>query len=90
MSLASILAAFSAASTFAIAVLLASDASRALLASVATPASTDARSGGTEMRASPVTEIAGGKAAGACASAGARQRQSENGSERCQSHFSGT
>src|ERR1700755_691630 len=48
---------FSANRTLPIAALLASDASRAVLASVVTPASICAKSGGTEMRASPVTEM---------------------------------
>src|SRR6267142_6620474 len=51
------LAPFSASSTLPIAALLASDASRAVLASVVTPASICARSGGTDTVASPVTEI---------------------------------
>src|SRR5579883_1275299 len=68
-SLSSIPAVFTAASTLAIAVLLASEASRAVLPSEATPASSWARSGGTEIEASPVTEIAGEKSdwAAACA-----------------------
>src|SRR6266852_7142939 len=60
---------FSAASTLAMAALLASDASRAVLASEETPPSTTARSGGTDTVASPVTEIAAGGMT--CASAGA-------------------
>src|ERR1700746_3081573 len=68
-SLSSIPAVFSAASTFAIAVLLASEASRAVLPSEATPASSWARSGGTEIEASPVTEIAGGNSDWASAGA---------------------
>src|SRR5262249_24371509 len=76
MSLASILAAFNAANTLAIAALLVSDASRAVLASVATPASTKAMSGATDILASPVTEIAGGKASDVCASAGSPDRTS--------------
>ena len=87
--MASILAAFSAASTLAIAALFASDASRAVLASEATPASTAARSGGTETLASPVTEIAGGKsvALGQC---GRAQEQRDGGGEVRGPHFSGT
>src|SRR5690348_7954881 len=77
MSLASMLAVFSAAITLPIATLFASDASRAVLASVATPASTDAISGGTEMLASPVTEIADGKSVGVSASAGALARRAK-------------
>src|SRR3954452_8305613 len=50
---------FSASSTLPIAALLGSEASRAVLASVLTPASICARSGGTNIDASPVTEIAG-------------------------------
>src|SRR5271165_4571270 len=60
-SFSSIPAVFNAVSTFAIAALFASEASRAVLPSEATPASSCARSGGTEIEASPVTEIAGGK-----------------------------
>src|ERR1700739_1513383 len=74
-SLSSIPAVFSAASTFAIAVLLASDASRAVLPSEATPASSWARSGGTEIEASPVTEIAGGKSDWASAGAAKSEAQ---------------
>src|SRR4051794_24242255 len=60
---------FSASSTLPIAALLASEASRAVLASVLTPASICARSGGTDTLASPLTEMV---ATGAtCASAGA-------------------
>ena len=88
MSLASMLAAFSAANTLVIALLLASEASRAVLASVATPASTKAISGATEICASPVTEIAGGKSAGVCASAGALEQDGDE--EDGASHFSGT
>src|ERR1044072_2469997 len=58
-----------ASSTLPIAALLASDASRAVLASVLTPASICARSGGTDTLASPVTEIAGGGASPASAGA---------------------
>jgi hypothetical protein len=65
-------AVFSASSTLPIAVLLASDASRAVFASDVTPPSTSARSGGTETLASPVTEIAGGGTV--CAGAGAANR----------------
>src|SRR5882757_1504944 len=60
---------FSADSTLPIATLLASEASRAVLASDVTPPSTSARSGGTDTVASPVTEIAAGGSV--CASAGA-------------------
>src|ERR1700710_173882 len=60
---------FSASNTRPIASLLASEASRAVLASVLTPASICARSGGADTWASPLTEIV---ATGAtCASAGA-------------------
>src|ERR1700754_3972941 len=48
---------FSANSTLPIVVLLASEASRAVLASVLTPASICARSGATDIWASPLTEI---------------------------------
>jgi len=61
--------AFSASSTLPIAALLVSEASRAVFASVVTPPSTCARSGGTDSCASPVTEIV---AMGVtCANAGA-------------------
>src|SRR6266851_8403418 len=69
ISFASIPAPFSACSTLPIAVLLASEASRAVLASDVTPPSISARSGGTDTVASPVTEIAAGGMT--CASAGA-------------------
>src|SRR3954447_16777055 len=52
---------FSASSTLPIAALLASDASFADLASLATPASICARSGAAEIVASPLTEMADGK-----------------------------
>ena len=68
MSFWSMLAAFNASSSLPIAALLASEASRAVLASEVTPASTCARSGGTETVASPVTEMLAGSAI--CASAG--------------------
>src|SRR4051794_32052651 len=48
---------FSASSTLPIAALLASEASRAVLASVLTPPSISARSGGADTVASPITEI---------------------------------
>src|SRR3954465_1696452 len=57
-SFSSIPAPFSASSTLPIAALLASEASRAVLASVLTPASICAVSGGTDTVPSPVTEIA--------------------------------
>src|ERR1044072_10027603 len=60
---------FNASSTLPIAALLASDASRAVLASVLTPAAICARSGGTDTLASPVTEIVGGGASSASAGA---------------------
>src|SRR3954453_5650151 len=60
---------FSASSTLPIAALLASEASRAVLASVLTPASICARSGGTDTWASPLTEIVA--IAASSASAGA-------------------
>src|SRR5260370_3127805 len=69
ISFSSIRAPFSACSTLPIAVLLASEASRAVLASDVTPPSICARSGGTDTVASPVTEIAAGGMT--CASAGA-------------------
>src|SRR5882757_1684074 len=68
-SFSSIPAPFSACSTLPIAALLASEASRAVLASDVTPPSISARSGGTDTVASPVTEMAAGGAT--CASAGA-------------------
>src|ERR1700739_4334525 len=74
-SLSSMPAVFSAASALAIAVLFASEASRAVLPSEATPASSCARSGGTEIEASPVTEIAGAKSD--CASAGAANSEQQ-------------
>src|SRR3984885_35291 len=68
-SFSSMPAPFSASNTLPIAALLASEASRAVLASVLTPASICARSGGADTWASPLTEIV---ATGAtCASAGA-------------------
>src|SRR3981189_2437797 len=69
ISFSSIPAPFSACSTLPIAVLLASEASRAVLASDVTPPSVCPRSGGTDTVASPVTEIAAGGMT--CASAGA-------------------
>src|SRR5882672_1137486 len=69
ISFSSIPAPFSACSTLPIAALLASEASRAVLASDVTPPSICARSGGTDTVASPVTEIVGGGTT--CASAGA-------------------
>ena len=69
MSFSSMPAPFSASSTLPIAALLASEASRAVLASEVTPPSICARSGGTDTVASPVTEIIAGGAV--CASAGA-------------------
>src|SRR5712692_3352422 len=69
ISFSSIPAPFSACSTLPIAALLASEASRAVLASDVTPPSISARSGGTDTVASPVTEIAAGSSV--CASAGA-------------------
>src|ERR1041385_3130900 len=60
---------FNASNTLPIAALLASDASRAVFASVLTPASICARSGGTDTLASPVTEIVGGGASPAGAGA---------------------
>src|SRR3954453_20055503 len=74
---------FNASSTLPIAALLASEASRAVLASVLTPASICARSGGADTVASPVTEMVGIGAT--CASAGAassplaRVRKTRNG-----------
>ncbi len=62
------LAAFSASNNLPIAALLESDASRAVLASEVTPASISARSGATDMEASPLTVIIGGGMV--CASAG--------------------
>src|ERR1700692_4960405 len=62
-------AAFNAKITLPIAALLASDASRAVLASEVTPASICARLGATDRLASPVTEIIDGGAV--CARAGA-------------------
>src|ERR1700719_4179489 len=73
-SFSSMPAPFSANSTLPIAALLASEASRAVLASEVTPASICARSGATDTVASPLTEITAGGAvsAGAVwASAGA-------------------
>jgi hypothetical protein len=69
ISLASMPAAFSASSTLPIVTLLASEASRAVLPSEVTPASTCARSGATDIVASPETVIAGGKSV--CANTGA-------------------
>src|SRR3979411_539555 len=69
ISFSSIPAPFSACSTLPIAALLASEASRAVLASDVTPPSISARSGGTDTVASPVTEMAAGGIT--CASAGA-------------------
>src|ERR1043166_5922395 len=60
---------FNASSTLPIAALLASEASRAVFASVLTPASICARSGGTDTDASPVTEIVGGGVSSASAGA---------------------
>src|SRR5258707_4988154 len=75
-SFSSIPAPFSACSTLPIAALLASEASRAVLAPDVTPPSISARSGGTNTVASPVTEIAAGgmicALAGAVSSAPAR------------------
>src|SRR6267143_7120844 len=75
-SFSSIPAPFSACSTLPIAALLASEASRAVLASDVTPPPISARSGGTNTVASPVTEIAAGgmicALAGAVSSAPAR------------------
>src|SRR6266436_686026 len=68
ISFSSIPAPFSACSTLPIAALLASEASRAVLASDVTPPSISARSGGTDTVASPVTEMAAGGMT--CASAG--------------------
>src|SRR6266852_7051157 len=68
-SFSSMPAPFSASSTLPIAALLASEASRAVLASDVTPPSISARSGGTDTVASPVTEMAAGGMT--CASAGA-------------------
>src|ERR1019366_2049414 len=59
---------FSASKTLPIAALLASEASRAVLASEVTRPSICARSGGTETWASPVTEIIAGGSV--CARAG--------------------
>src|SRR3954463_14800107 len=59
----------SASSTLPIAALSASEASRAVLASVLTPASISARSGGADTVASPVTEIAAGGVSSASAGA---------------------
>src|SRR5580700_2112078 len=63
---------FSASRTLPIAALLASEASRAVLASEVTPPSMCARSGGTETWASPVTEIIAGGSV--CARAGTASR----------------
>ena len=82
---------FSASSTLPIAALLASDASRAVLASEVTPPSICARSGATDTLASPLTEIAGGAV---CADAGvcSERKRCESGGERAAKphHFSGT
>jgi hypothetical protein len=66
---------FSACSTLFIAALLASDASRAVLASEVTPPSICAWSGATDTVASPVTETAGGGTV--CASADALRSEAE-------------
>src|SRR4051795_12333450 len=68
-SFSSMPAPFNASSTLPIAALLASEASRAVFASVLTPASICARSGGTDTLASPVTEIVEGGVSSASAGA---------------------
>src|SRR3981081_624064 len=67
---------FSASSTLPIAALLASEASRAVLASVLTPASICARSGGTDTWASPLTEIVATGASSASAGAASNPQAS--------------
>ncbi len=85
---------FSASSTLPIAALLASDASRAVLASDVTPASICARSGATDTVASPVTEIIGGGTVSRQRGRGEQRGRDDGGGERDamlhEAHFSGT
>ncbi len=83
-------AAFSAGRMAAIARLLASLASRAVLASVVTPPSICARSGATETWASPLTEIVGGGVVWAMDGAVASSAATSVAARTDAHHFSGT